>query len=60
MGSSERVQAQSIHGQIDYRGGVKRKQLAEEQAADDRDAQGTAQLGAHAGSEGQWKRPEDG
>jgi len=30
--------------------------LAEDQAADDRDAEGAAHFGAGAGSEGQWER----
>jgi len=45
--------AEAVKPQVDDRRGVERQQLAEQQAADDRDAQRPPQFGAGAGAEGQ-------
>src|SRR5437016_5189717 len=48
----------ALKQQIDDRRGVERESLREQQSADDRDAQGTAQLGAGAESDGERERAE--
>src|SRR3954447_18091947 len=50
--------AQALHREIDHRRGVERQQLAEQQAADDRDAEREAQLRARAALEGERHRAE--
>ena len=44
---------QPVEAEVDDRRGVEGEHLAEDQAADDGDAEGAAQLGAHARAEGQ-------
>ena len=53
-----RTRRQPIEREIDDRRGVQRQHLAEDQAADDRDAQRPAQLRAGAGAERQRHAPE--
>src|ERR1700757_4363358 len=52
--------SQTIKGQIDDGRGVEGQQLAENQAADDRDAERIAQFGSRAGSEGKGQAAQQG
>src|SRR5256885_1113494 len=45
--------AEAVEIKVDDRGSVEREELGEEQAADDGDAQGAAELGPHAGAKGE-------
>src|SRR5579864_4402755 len=49
---------QTIKGQVDDGRGVESQQLAENQAADDRDAERIAQFGSRAGGEGKRQAAE--
>src|SRR5580704_1767025 len=51
--------AQAVHIEIDHRSRIQGKDLADDQAAADGDAQGTAQFGAVAGADGDGNAPEE-
>src|SRR6266849_1240081 len=51
---------ETVEREVDDGGGVEGEELGEEEAADDGDAEGAAQLGAGAGAEGEGKAAEEG
>src|SRR6059036_1170311 len=51
---------EAVEREVDHGGGVEGEELGEEEAADDGDAEGAAQLGAGAGAEGEGKAAEEG
>ena len=59
MESSAEGEAHSVHIEIDDGRGVEGEHLAEDQAADDGDAEGFAEFGAHAVTECEGEAAEE-